>query len=590
MIHLKKVGRLIKISGPVVQAEGVAGLEMHELTMVGNEELIGEVVRVEGDLATIQVYEDTAGLKLGEPVKGSGMPLAVELGPGLLQSIFDGIQRPLTVIRDATGDFVKRGVKANALPRDKKWHFVPLKKVGEYVKPGSIIGRVQETPLLEHKILVPPDKEGKVEYIADEGDYTIEEGIARLSQHGKTYEIQMYHKWPVRKPRPYIERLEPSEPLITGQRIIDMFFPVAKGGAVSIPGGFGTGKTITSHQLAAWADSEVVIYIGCGERGNEMTEVLLTFPEWKDPRSGRPLMERTVLIANTSNMPVAAREASIYTGVTIAEYFRDMGYNVAVMADSTSRWAEALREISGRLEEMPAEEGYPSYLASRLGEFYERAGRVKALSGLYGSVTLIGAVSPPGGDFSEPVTVHTKRFVRAFWALDSTLASMRHYPAINWLTSYSEYIDYVEKWWNERTNGRWRDLRLRALEILKKEDDLKEVIRLVGIESLPESEKLIMETARLLREGFLQQNAYDPVDTYSSPEKQFKLLSAILTFHEISLRAISKGVPTSKISNLPSITDLAKVRMSVPNEKAEDIDRFLERVQDDIKKLIGEEV
>ncbi|MGQ9759639.1 MAG: V-type ATP synthase subunit A [Candidatus Methanomethylicaceae archaeon] len=584
------MGRIIKISGPVVQAEGVAGLEMHELAMVGNEELIGEVVRVEGDLATIQVYEDTAGLKLGEPIKGSGMPLAVELGPGLLQSIFDGIQRPLTIIREATGDFVRRGIKTDALPRNKKWHFIPLKRVGDYVKPGTIIGKVQETPLLEHRILVPPNREGKIEYIADEGDYTIEENIAKLSQHGLTHEIQMYHKWPVRKTRPYIERLEPSEPLITGQRIIDMFFPVAKGGAVSIPGGFGTGKTITSHQLAAWSDSEVIIYIGCGERGNEMTEVLLTFPELKDPRSGRPLMERTVLIANTSNMPVAAREASIYTGVTIAEYFRDMGYNVAVMADSTSRWAEALREISGRLEEMPAEEGYPSYLASRLGEFYERAGRVKSLSGLYGSVTLIGAVSPPGGDFSEPVTVHTKRFVRAFWALDTTLASMRHYPAINWLTSYSEYTDYVEKWWNERTGSRWRDLRLRALDILKKEDDLKEVIRLVGIESLPESEKLIMETARLLREGFLQQNAYDLVDTYSSPEKQFKLLSAILTFHEISLKAISKGVPVSKISYLPSVADLAKVRMSVPNEKSGDIDKFLERIQSDIKNLVGEEV
>lgn len=590
MIHMTKIGRITKISGPVVQAEGVAGLEMHELAMVGNEELIGEVIRVEGDLATIQVYEDTTGLRLGEPVKGSGMPLAVELGPGLLQSIFDGIQRPLTVIREATGDFVKRGVKATALPRDKRWHFIPVKKMGEYVTPGSIIGKVQETPLLEHRILVPPNNEGKIEFIADEGEYTIEDCVAKLSRGGEICEIKMYHKWPVRKPRPYIERLEPSEPMITGQRIIDMFFPVAKGGAVSIPGGFGTGKTITSHQLAAWSDCEVIIYIGCGERGNEMTEVLINFPEWKDPRSGRPLMERTVLIANTSNMPVAAREASIYTGVTIAEYFRDMGYNVGVMADSTSRWAEALREISGRLEEMPAEEGYPSYLASRLGEFYERAGRVKSLSGLYGSVTLVGAVSPPGGDFSEPVTVHTKRFTRAFWALDSALASMRHYPAINWLTSYSEYIDYVEDWWNERTKGRWKELRIKALEILKKEEDLKEVIRLVGMESLPEPEKLIMETARLLREGFLQQNAYDPVDTYSSPEKQFKLLSAILTFHELSMKAISKGVPVSKISSLPSVADLAKVRMSVPNEKTEEIDRFLERIQTDIKRLTGEEI
>ncbi|MEM0100670.1 MAG: V-type ATP synthase subunit A [Candidatus Methanomethylicaceae archaeon] len=584
---MRAIGRIIKISGPVVQAEGALGFEMHELAMVGNEELIGEVVRIEGDIVTVQVYEDTTGIKLGEPVKGSGMPLAVELGPGLVNNIFDGIQRPLTIIKDITGDFVKRGVKASALPRDKKWHFVPLKKVGEYVKPGEIIGKVQETPLIEHRILVPPNIEGKIEFIIEEGDYTVEEVIAKLSLNNKKHELKMYHKWPVRKPRPYIERYEPSEPLITGQRIIDMLFPVAKGGAVAIPGGFGTGKTITSHQLAAWSDAHIIIYIGCGERGNEMTEVLISFPELKDPRTGRPLMERTILIANTSNMPVAAREASIYTGVTIAEYFRDMGYNVAVMADSTSRWAEALREIAGRLEEMPAEEGYPSYLASRLGEFYERAGRVKTLSGLYGSVTLIGAVSPPGGDFSEPVTVHTKRFIRAFWALDSTLASMRHYPAINWLVSYSEYVDYVEKWWNEKTNGRWKEMRLKTLEILKKEDELKEIIRLVGIESLPEEEKLILETARLIREGFLQQNAYDPIDTYSSPEKQFKLLDAILKFHELALKSISKGLTVSKIISIPSISDLAKARMNIPNEKIDEIDTIIERIDSELRNLEG---
>jgi len=581
-------GKIIKISGPVVQAEGASGLEMHELAMVGEEELIGEVVRVEGDLATIQVYEDTVGLKPGEKVKGSGMPLAVELGPGLLMGIFDGIQRPLTVIREITGDYVKRGVKTAALSKEKKWHFVPTKKKGENVSGGAIIGKVQETPIFEHRILVPPNRAGVLEFVAKEGDYTIEDVIARVSHEGATHDLKMYHRWPVREPRPYVERLEPSEPLITGQRIIDMFFPVAKGGAVAIPGGFGTGKTITSHQLAAWSDSEIILYIGCGERGNEMTEVLLTFPEWKDPKSGRPLMERTVLIANTSNMPVAAREASIYTGVTIAEYFRDMGYNVAVMADSTSRWAEALREISGRLEEMPAEEGYPSYLASRIGEFYERAGRVKTLGGGYGSVSLIGTVSPGGGDFSEPVTVHTKRFVRAFWALDSTLASMRHYPAINWLTSYSEYTGYVEKWWNEHTEGRWRELRLRALDILKREDELKEVIRLIGPEALPESEKLLMETARLLREGFLQQNAYDPVDTYSSPEKQFKLLTAMLSFHTLASKAVSKGVTAAKIASLQSVTDMAKLRMSVPNDKANEIDLFLEKVSSDIDQLMEE--
>ncbi len=578
-------GKVVRISGPVVQAEGVSGLEMHELATVGDAELIGEVVRVEGDSATIQVYEDTVGLKPGEAVKGSGLPLAVELGPGLLKSIFDGIQRPLPVIQKATGDFIKRGVKTPALSREARWHFVPTIKEGTKVSGGEILGKVQETEIFEHRILVPPHVRGTITFVAPEGDYDIEQVIARVGDGGAEQELKLYHRWPVREPRPYAVRLEPTEPLITGQRIIDTFFPVAKGGAVAIPGGFGTGKTITSHQLAAWSDAEIIVYIGCGERGNEMTEVLLTFPEWKDPKSGRPLMERTVLIANTSNMPVSAREASIYTGVTIAEYFRDMGYNVAVMADSTSRWAEALREISGRLEEMPAEEGYPSYLSSRLGEFYERAGRVEALNGSHGSVTLIGAVSPPGGDFSEPVTIHTKRFVRAFWALDSSLASMRHYPAINWLNSYSEYIDYVEKWWNTQTEGRWRREGIRAMEILKREDELKEVIRLVGMEALPESEKLTMEVARLLREGFLQQNAYDPVDTYSSPEKQFKLLTAILAFNDRAMKAISKGVPAAKITSLPMLAEMAKLRMSVPNDDADEIDAFSKRINDEVDKL-----
>ncbi|MDI9644793.1 MAG: V-type ATP synthase subunit A [Candidatus Verstraetearchaeota archaeon] len=579
-------GKIRKISGPVVTAENVSGLEMHELVMVGQDELIGEVVRVEGDAATIQVYEDTVGLRPGEKVEGSGMPLAVELGPGLLMGIFDGVQRPLEVIQSLTGDFIKRGIKTPALPRDKDWHFVPLLKKGDVVSGGEIMGTVQETSIFQHRCLVPPNIKGKVEFIAKEGDYKIEETVCRVSTGKGTVELKLYHRWPVREPRPYVERLEPSEPLITGQRIIDTFFPVAKGGAVAIPGGFGTGKTITSHQLAAWSDAEVIVYIGCGERGNEMTEVLLTFPEWKDPKSGRPLMERTVLIANTSNMPVSAREASVYTGITIAEYFRDMGYNVAIMADSTSRWAEALREISGRLEEMPAEEGYPSYLSSRLGEFYERAGRVKTLNGSVGSVTLIGAVSPPGGDFSEPVTVHTKRFVRCFWALDSSLASMRHYPAINWLTSYSEYTDYVESWWNKLTSNKWRFQTLKAMEILKREDELKEVIRLVGSEALPEHEKLVLETARLLREGFLQQNAYDPIDTYSSPEKQFKLLSVILSFHEMASNAISKGVPASRIVSMPMLADLAKLRMSVENERINEMDKFQEILSTEIKRIM----
>ncbi len=585
MIMMGIKGKIRKISGPVVVAEDVSGLEMHELVMVGKDELIGEVVRVEGNSATIQVYEDTVGLKPGEKVLGSGMPLAVELGPGLLMGIFDGIQRPLEVIQQLTGDFIKRGIKTPALPRERQWHFVPRLKKGDMVSGGEVMGTVEETPIFEHRCLIPPNVNGKVEFIAKEGDYTVEDTVCRVSGEKGKIELKMYHKWPVREPRPYVERLEPSEPLITGQRIIDTFFPVAKGGAVAIPGGFGTGKTITSHQLAAWSDAEVIVYIGCGERGNEMTEVLLTFPEWKDPKSGRPLMERTVLIANTSNMPVSAREASVYTGITIAEYFRDMGYNVAIMADSTSRWAEALREISGRLEEMPAEEGYPSYLSSRLGEFYERAGRVKTMGGGVGSVTLIGAVSPPGGDFSEPVTVHTKRFVRCFWALDSALASMRHYPAINWLTSYSEYTDYVESWWNRLTENRWRSQRLKAMEILKREDELKEVIRLVGSEALPESEKLVLETARLLREGFLQQNAYDPIDTYSSPEKQFVLLDAILNFHDAASAAISKGVPASKLVAMPQLAELAKLRMSIDNERINEIQKFSQAISAEIKNL-----
>jgi V/A-type H+-transporting ATPase subunit A len=578
-------GRLIKISGPVVQAEGVSGLEMYELAMVGDAEIIGEVVRVEGDKATIQVYEETGGLKVGEKVTGSGLPLAVELGPGLLEGIFDGIQRPLPVIKEITGDYIARGVKAPALNRSKRWHFIPSKQKGDKVSGGDVLGTVKETPLFQHRILVPPNVKGELEFIVAEGDYTVEEVIARTLSGKEHTDLKLYHRWPVRQPRPYKDRLEPTEPLITGQRIIDMFFPVAKGGSVAIPGGFGTGKTITSHQVAAWADAEIIVYIGCGERGNEMTEVLLTFPEWKDPKSGRPLMERTVLIANTSNMPVSAREASIYTGVTIAEYFRDMGYNVAMLADSTSRWAEALREISGRLEEMPAEEGFPSYLSSRIGEFYERAGRVKTFSSGFGSVSIVGAVSPPGGDFSEPVTVHTKRFVRAFWALDSALASMRHYPAINWLTSYSEYVTYVEPWWREKIGGRWREITIKALDILKREDELKEIIRLVGPESLPEAEKILLEVARLLREGYLQQNAYDPIDTYSSPEKQYKLLEALLKFYDMAMESVSKGIPSSKIAALPVIPELAKLRMSIENEKIGEIDRFIEKAEREIKEL-----
>jgi len=560
-------------------------VKMYELVSVGKEGLIGEVIRIQGDVATIQVYEDTSGVRPGEKVYGSGMPLYVELGPGLIGTIYDGIQRPLSDLMALMGHFVKRGVKAPPLPRDKKWHFKPRVKKGDKAFGGQVIGVVQETPLIEHRILVPPNVHGEYVEVISEGDYTVEEVVAVVETETGKEELKMYHRWPVRQPRPYQRRLELDRPMLTGQRVIGTFFPVAKGGAVAIPGGFGTGKTITLHQLAAWSDADVIIYIGCGERGNEMTEVLISFPELKDPRTGRPLMERTVLVANTSNMPVSAREASIYTGVTIAEYFRDMGYDAAVMADSTSRWAEALREISGRLEEMPAEEGFPSYLPSRLGEFYERAGRVVTLNGATGSVTLIGAVSPPGGDFSEPVTVHTKRFIRAFWALDSALASMRHYPAINWLLSYSDYLDAIEPWWNERTGGAWRHYRLQAMKILQREDELKEIVRLLGPEAIPDSEKLILEIARLIREGFLQQNAYDPIDTYSTPEKQFKLLKAIIDFYEHAKRAISRGVPFHKIQSLPVLVELSKMRMSVPNDRLELIDEIYQQAIDALSKL-----
>lgn len=584
---MASVGTIIRVAGPVVQAEGMRDVKMYELVSVGKDGLIGEVIRIQGDVATVQVYEDTVGVRPGEEVRGSGMPLYVELGPGLVGMIYDGIQRPLSELMELMGHFVKRGVKVPPLPRDKKWHFNPSVKKGDRALGGQVMGVVEETPLIEHRVLVPPNVHGEFKEVAAEGDYTVEDVVATVETGAGREELKMYHKWPVRLPRPYQRRLELDKPLLTGQRIIDTFFPVAKGGSVAIPGGFGTGKTITLHQLAAWSDADVIVYIGCGERGNEMTEVLISFPELKDPRTGRPLMERTVLVANTSNMPVSAREASIYTGVTIAEYFRDMGYDVAVMADSTSRWAEALREISGRLEEMPAEEGFPSYLPSRLGEFYERAGRVVTLSGSAGSVTLIGAVSPPGGDFSEPVTVHTRRFIRAFWALDSALASMRHYPAINWLQSYSDYLDAVEPWWNGKTEGAWRNYRLQAMKLLQREDELKEIVRLLGPEAMPDSEKLVLEVAKLVREGFLQQNAYDPIDTYSTPEKQFKLLKAIIDFYEHAKRAIGRGVPFAKIQSMPILIELSKMRMSVPNDRLELIDEIYQRAIEDLSKLEG---
>jgi V/A-type H+-transporting ATPase subunit A len=559
---------------------------------------VGEVIGLEGDVITIQVYEETSGLRPGAPVYGTGMPLSVELGPGLLQSIFDGIQRPLPVLELRTGAFIGRGIKTTPLYRRQKWAFTPRVEVNDVIQGGTLLGVVSETPLIEHRVMVPPEMSGRLTWVALPGEYTIEEPIARLTplspSHGGEVvsgngeqTLMMLQRWPVRRPRPYHHRLPPTELLITGQRVLDSFFPLAKGGAAAIPGGFGAGKTITQHQIARWSDAEVIVYVGCGERGNEMTEVLQEFPHLTDPHSGRPLMERTILIANTSNMPVAAREASIYTGITLAEYYRDMGYHVALMADSTSRWAEALREISGRLEEMPAEEGYPAYLAARLAEFYERAGHVSTLNGAYGSVSIIGAVSPPGGDFSEPVTQHTSRFIRCFWALDKALASARHFPAINWLESYSEYVDEVADWWREQGHEDWHALRGQALEILQRESRLQQVVKLVGPDALPDDQRLILETARLLREGFLQQNALDEMDSYTSVEKQVRMLQVILHLHDRAARIIAKGCPIVVIHGLPVVNTLMRMKTTVPNEQMEQIDeiwKVLDGQMDQVEK------
>ncbi|WP_148689106.1 ATP synthase subunit A [Methanopyrus sp. SNP6] len=584
-------GEIVKIAGPVVEAVGCEGAKMYEVFRVGNEGLIGEVINIEGDRATIQVYEETTGLQPGEPVKGTGELLSVELGPGLLTQIFDGIQRPLPEIRKEVGDFVERGILVPALDRKKKWEFTPKVKEGEKVEGGDILGTVPETELIEHKIMVPLGISGEVIEIAADGEYTVEDTIAVIEdEEGEEHEVTMMQEWPVRKPRPYKRKLDPEEPLITGQRVIDTFFPVAKGGTAAIPGPFGSGKTVTQQQLAKWADAHVVVYIGCGERGNEMTEVLEDFPELEDPRTGRPLMERTVLVANTSNMPVAAREACIYTGITMAEYYRDMGYDVALMADSTSRWAEALREISGRLEEMPGEEGYPAYLASRLAEFYERAGRVVCLGSddRVGSVTVVGAVSPPGGDFSEPVTQNTLRIVKVFWALDSKLADRRHFPAINWLQSYSLYLDDVENWWHEEVGNDWRELRDEAMEILQRESELEEIVQLVGPDALPESERLILEVARMIREDFLQQNAFHEVDTYCPPEKQYEMLKTILHFKERAEEAVDKGVPVDEILKLDVIDDIARMKV-ISNEEAKDkIQEIRKKIDEQFEELIEE--
>ena len=570
-------GRIIKISGPVIEAKGMRGAKMYDVVGVGDENLIGEIIRLNEDVATIQVYEETSGLKPGEKVLSTGAPLSVELGPGLLKSIFDGIQRPLPQIKEATGDFIERGVDIPALDRKKKWKFKPIIKKGDKVVGGDILGEVQETHLIVHKVMVPPGIEGAVEEIVDDGDYTVTDDIATIKTKDGKFKVQMMQKWPVRKGRPYVKRLEPTVPLISGQRVIDTFFPIAKGGTAAIPGGFGTGKTVTLHQLAKWSDAQVVVYIGCGERGNEMTDVLREFPELKDPRSGKPLMERTVLIANTSNMPVAARDASVYTGITIAEYYRDMGYDTALMADSTSRWAEAMREISGRLEEMPGEEGYPAYLASRLAEFYERAGRVVALGSKEreGSISVMGAVSPPGGDFSEPVAQNTLRIVKVFWALDADLADRRHFPAIHWLRSYSLYVDDIRGFW-ENIGKDWAKLRSKALALLQKEADLQEIVKLVGPDALPQHERAILESARMLRESFLQQSAFHEVDTFCPEKKQYEMLRIILDFSDRMMDAIKKGVHIEDITKLKGIEAIARMA-TVPNDRFEEEFKKIEK-------------
>lgn len=583
-----EVGKIIWISGPVVRARGSKNVGMLELVEVGEDRLVGEVIGLKGDQMTVQVYEETAGMQTGETIYGTGLPLSVELGPGLIQSIYDGVQRPLPLIEQEMGSFIKRGARFDPISREKKWKYTPKVKVDDAVKGGDILGVAMETDTFEHRVMLNPDDSGTITWVAAAGEYTVNEPIAKLKMGKEEKEVTMLQRWPVRRARPFVNRRGANIPLITGQRILDTFFPVAKGGAAGIPGPFGSGKTVTQHSIAKWADAEVIVYIGCGERGNEMTEVLQEFPHLIDPRSGRPLMERTVLIANTSNMPVAAREASIYTGITIAEYYRDMGYHVALMADSTSRWAEALREVSGRLEEMPAEEGYPAYLAGRLAEFYERAGYVNNLNGSQGSVSIVGAVSPPGGDFSEPVTQHTKRFIRCFWALDKSLASARHFPAINWLDSYSEYVPDVADWWQEKVGKDWLGMRNRAMELLSEESRLSQIVKLVGPDALPFTERMVLETTRLIREGILQQNATEAVDAYSSIEKQIRLLELVLYFHERGMAIVKRGAPISLIHDLPVVDRIIRAKSTITNEELQKFDDLQKEIDDQMSQLDAE--
>ncbi|MCY6356478.1 V-type ATP synthase subunit A [Clostridium sp. ZS2-4] len=585
-----KIGRIIKVSGPLVVAEGMDEANIYDVVKVGNKRLIGEIIEMRGDKASIQVYEETSGLGPGDPVETTGEPLSVELGPGLIESMFDGIQRPLDAIMEKAGSFLTKGIEVLPLNREKKWNFIPTVKVGDEVKSGYVIGTVQETTVVNHKIMIPYGIEGKVKFIA-EGEHTLEETIAEIETVDGIKKLTLMQKWPVRRGRPFAEKLNPAAPLVTGQRIVDTFFPVAKGGAACVPGPFGSGKTVVQHQLAKWGDAEIVVYIGCGERGNEMTDVLNEFPELKDPKTGETLMKRTVLIANTSNMPVAAREASIYTGITIAEYFRDMGYSVALMADSTSRWAEALREMSGRLEEMPGDEGYPAYLGSRLADFYERAGKVICLGedGREGALTAIGAVSPPGGDLSEPVTQATLRIVKVFWGLDAQLAYRRHFPAINWLNSYSLYLEKIGTWMNENVSEEWVELRTRAMTLLQEEANLEEIVRLVGIDALSEKDRLKLEVAKSIREDYLMQNAFHDIDTYASLNKQYKMLKLVLAFGDEAERALKAGVYLKKIIGMEEIKDKIARAKYVAETEIDKIDGIAVELNKAMDKLIAEE-
>ena len=572
-------GEIYRVSGPVVTARGVSP-RMYDVVLVGHEKLMGEVIGLEGDDVTIQVYEDTSGVKPGEPVENTGEPLSVELGPGLLTSIYDGIQRPLPVLQDKMGDYIERGVTAPGLDHSKKWEFIPTVKSGDSVEGGQTIGTVQETPTISHKILGPPNSSGKVTELK-KGTYTIDDVIGKLDDGT---DLKLMQLWPVRVPRPYNKKFRPDIPLVTGTRTLDGLFPIAKGGTAAIPGGFGTGKTVTQQTLAKWSDAQIVVYVGCGERGNEMTEVLTEFPHLKDPKTGGPLMDRTVLIANTSNMPVAAREASVYTGITLAEYYRDQGYDVAMMADSTSRWAEAMREISSRLEEMPGEEGYPAYLAARLSEFYERAGRVQTMNDESGSVTVIGAVSPPGGDFSEPVTQNTLRIVKVFWALDSKLAQKSHFPAINWLTSYSLYNRSLEEWYSTNASKDWNENIAVAMAVLTEESKLQEIVQLVGSDALPEDQQLTLEVARMLREFYLQQNAFHDVDTYCEIKDQAKFLEVVLHYKELAEKAMSSGIELENVLGLPILEDIGRSKFE--ENMADLLDKYDKTMTKEFSKIM----